>query len=201
MVETSRLPHFLDNRLTDVYEVVSLMHQQPFTPGSFLVLISVRGWDDPMTIVQLERFYHMPLFFLCYMCLKNVYFILMWLTILDKFQLTALALMWNASGLIKRQRAGDCGGSRGGRGNLVHPYKAFCISTIVWDIRGCRATTNRRLLKIKLSVGDFFNQFYTITATCFVIVFNHHLIQLNDSLIRSPTNAFSMPSIMRSMKC
>jgi hypothetical protein len=30
--ETSRLPHFLDNRLTDGGEVVSLTRQPPFTP-------------------------------------------------------------------------------------------------------------------------------------------------------------------------
>jgi hypothetical protein len=30
--ETSRLPHFLDNRLTNSCEVVSLMRQPPFTP-------------------------------------------------------------------------------------------------------------------------------------------------------------------------
>jgi hypothetical protein len=30
--ETSRLPHFLDNRLTDDGEVISLTCRQPFTP-------------------------------------------------------------------------------------------------------------------------------------------------------------------------
>jgi hypothetical protein len=30
--ETSRLPHFLDNRLTDGSEVVSLTCRPPFTP-------------------------------------------------------------------------------------------------------------------------------------------------------------------------
>jgi hypothetical protein len=30
--ETSRLPHFLHNRLTDGGEVVSLTHRSPFTP-------------------------------------------------------------------------------------------------------------------------------------------------------------------------
>jgi hypothetical protein len=44
--ETSRLPHFLDNRLADGREVVSLKRRPPFTPlhpGRFMVLISVRG--------------------------------------------------------------------------------------------------------------------------------------------------------------
>jgi hypothetical protein len=41
--ETSRLPHFLDNRLTDGGEIVSLTRRPPFTAGRFLVLISVRG--------------------------------------------------------------------------------------------------------------------------------------------------------------
>jgi hypothetical protein len=41
--ETSRLPHFLDNRLTDGGKVVSLTRPPPFTPqGRFLILISVR---------------------------------------------------------------------------------------------------------------------------------------------------------------
>jgi hypothetical protein len=31
--ETSRLSHFLGNRLTDGGEVVSLTHRQPFTPS------------------------------------------------------------------------------------------------------------------------------------------------------------------------
>jgi hypothetical protein len=41
--ETSRLPHFLDNRLTDGDEVFIPTHRPPFTPGRFLVLISVRS--------------------------------------------------------------------------------------------------------------------------------------------------------------
>jgi hypothetical protein len=41
--ETSKLPHFLDNQLTDGGEVVSLTRQLLFPPGRFLVLISVRG--------------------------------------------------------------------------------------------------------------------------------------------------------------
>jgi hypothetical protein len=53
--DTSTLPHFLNNRLTDGGEVVSLTRQRPFTPpGRFLVLISVRGWVDPRAIVRLE---------------------------------------------------------------------------------------------------------------------------------------------------
>jgi hypothetical protein len=52
--ETSRLPHFLDNRITDDGEVVSLRSRPPFTPGRFLVLISVSGLVDPRAIVRLE---------------------------------------------------------------------------------------------------------------------------------------------------
>jgi hypothetical protein len=35
--KTSRLPHFLDNPLTDSGEVVSPTRRPPFTPGRFLV--------------------------------------------------------------------------------------------------------------------------------------------------------------------
>jgi hypothetical protein len=44
-------PHFLDNRLTDSGEVVSLMCRPPFTPERLLVLISVKEWVDPRAIV------------------------------------------------------------------------------------------------------------------------------------------------------
>jgi hypothetical protein len=46
----SRLPQFLDNRLTNVGEVTSAVL---FPPGRFLVLISVRGWVDSTAIVRL----------------------------------------------------------------------------------------------------------------------------------------------------
>jgi hypothetical protein len=35
--EMSRLPHFLDNRLTDGGEIVSLTHRPPFMPGNIPV--------------------------------------------------------------------------------------------------------------------------------------------------------------------
>jgi hypothetical protein len=41
--DTSRLSHFLHNRVTDGGEVVSLTRQPPFTPRKIPVLISVRG--------------------------------------------------------------------------------------------------------------------------------------------------------------
>jgi hypothetical protein len=52
--ETSRLPHFLDNRLTDGGEFVSLTCRPLLPPGRFLVLIFVTGWVDSRAIVRLE---------------------------------------------------------------------------------------------------------------------------------------------------
>jgi hypothetical protein len=48
--ETSRLPHFLDNRLTDGGEVVSLTHRPPFTPGEdswYLFLLEAESTPGP----------------------------------------------------------------------------------------------------------------------------------------------------------
>jgi hypothetical protein len=52
--DTSRLSHFLDNRLTDGGDV-SLTRRPPFIPRKFLVLISVRGSVDLRPIVRLEE--------------------------------------------------------------------------------------------------------------------------------------------------
>jgi hypothetical protein len=52
--ETSRLPHFLDNRLADGGELSALSAGSPLLPGRLLVLISVRGWVDPRAIVRLK---------------------------------------------------------------------------------------------------------------------------------------------------
>jgi hypothetical protein len=52
--QTSRLPLFLDNRLTDGGEVVRLTHRPPFISRKFLVLLSVRVWVDPRDLVRLE---------------------------------------------------------------------------------------------------------------------------------------------------
>jgi hypothetical protein len=54
--ELSWLPHFLNNRLTDGGEVVSLTPRPAFLypSGRFLVLVSVRGWVDPRATVRLE---------------------------------------------------------------------------------------------------------------------------------------------------
>jgi hypothetical protein len=50
--ERSRLPHFLNNRLTDGGEVVSPRLRPPFTAQE--VLISVRGWVDSRAIMLLK---------------------------------------------------------------------------------------------------------------------------------------------------
>jgi hypothetical protein len=52
--ETSELPHFLDNQLTDGGEDVSLADWSPFAPGRFLALIAVRGRINPRVIVRLK---------------------------------------------------------------------------------------------------------------------------------------------------
>jgi hypothetical protein len=50
-----RIPHCLDNRFTDVGEVVSLMHRPHFTPPKhFLILISVRSWVNTGVIMRLQ---------------------------------------------------------------------------------------------------------------------------------------------------
>jgi hypothetical protein len=50
--ETSRLPHFLDNRLTDGSEFVKVTSLPPFTPGRLVVLICVRGWTDSRASIR-----------------------------------------------------------------------------------------------------------------------------------------------------
>jgi hypothetical protein len=52
--ETSRLPRFLDNRVTDGGKVVILRAGRHLPTGRFLVPISVRGWVDSRPIVPLE---------------------------------------------------------------------------------------------------------------------------------------------------
>jgi hypothetical protein len=54
--ETSRLPRFLDSRLTDGCDVVSTWRAgSPLPQGRFLVLTSVRGWVDHRAIMRLKR--------------------------------------------------------------------------------------------------------------------------------------------------
>jgi hypothetical protein len=52
--EKSRLPHFLDSRLTKGGEVFSLTRGRPLLPGRFLVIISVIGCFVPRAIVRLD---------------------------------------------------------------------------------------------------------------------------------------------------
>jgi hypothetical protein len=55
--ETSKLPHFLDNSLTDSGHVVSLTRRPaglPLPTGRFLVLISVTVWVEPRAIMLME---------------------------------------------------------------------------------------------------------------------------------------------------
>jgi hypothetical protein len=57
--ETSRLPHFLDNRLTQIAVRSSgLGDNCLLPPGRFLELISVRDWVDPRITVWLEGFFY-----------------------------------------------------------------------------------------------------------------------------------------------
>jgi hypothetical protein len=50
----SRVSHFLDNLLTDGGLLSVLRSGYPLFPGRFLLLISIRGWINPMAIVQQE---------------------------------------------------------------------------------------------------------------------------------------------------
>jgi hypothetical protein len=51
---TSRLPHFLDKRLKDGGEVVSLTHRPSFTPTKIVGTIPVRDWVNLRAIMWLE---------------------------------------------------------------------------------------------------------------------------------------------------
>jgi hypothetical protein len=56
LYEASKLPRFLDNRLIDGGEVVSLTRRPaPLIPGRFLVLISVTGWMARWSICLLTK--------------------------------------------------------------------------------------------------------------------------------------------------
>jgi hypothetical protein len=52
--ETSMLSRFLEIRLTDGAEFVSLKHRPLFSQGKFLVLISICAWVNPRIIVRLK---------------------------------------------------------------------------------------------------------------------------------------------------
>jgi hypothetical protein len=52
--ETSRLPHFLDNRLTHGVRLSALNAGSPLPPGIFLVPVSVKGGVDRRVIVRLQ---------------------------------------------------------------------------------------------------------------------------------------------------
>jgi hypothetical protein len=52
--EEPRPPHFLENRLTDVGEVVSLTRLQPIIPIRILILIPVTDKVNPRSIVRPE---------------------------------------------------------------------------------------------------------------------------------------------------
>jgi hypothetical protein len=61
--ETSRLSHFLDNRLTDGGKIVSFTGRSSFNPtGRFMLLIYVRVWVDPRGIVPMEGFVKLKIF-------------------------------------------------------------------------------------------------------------------------------------------
>jgi hypothetical protein len=52
---TSRIPHFLDNRLTDGSEVVSLMHRQRFTHREdYWYSFLLEAESNPRAIARLE---------------------------------------------------------------------------------------------------------------------------------------------------
>jgi hypothetical protein len=51
--ETSKLPHFLDNRLTDEGEVVSLIHRPPFNPQE-------DSWDSFLLETYYSRDFFLP---------------------------------------------------------------------------------------------------------------------------------------------
>jgi hypothetical protein len=69
VVDLLRIPHCLDSRLTDGGKLVSSKHRPHSTPQNiiflFLVLISVRSWVSPQSLVRpewvgkLEKFIHL----------------------------------------------------------------------------------------------------------------------------------------------